>query len=137
MVPQKIRKYFFLSVGSVSFFTGLVGLFLPLLPTTCFVLLSAYCFSKSSDQLYQKLIHHPRFGATIQQWEKFRVIKVPVKCWASTMISISALILWFTGVSLLIKIAVSGFLMGLVFYIWSKPHEIPPACPIQKSHSSF
>ncbi|MFN8847049.1 MAG: YbaN family protein [Bdellovibrionales bacterium] len=137
MGSQKIRKYFFLSLGTVSFATGLLGLFLPLLPTTCFVLLSAYCFSKSSDRLYQKLISHPRFGSTILEWEKFRVIKVPIKCWASTMISLSAFILWFTSVSLVIKIGVSGFLLGLVFYIWSKPHAKPQenlqSCPMKRS----
>jgi uncharacterized membrane protein YbaN (DUF454 family) len=133
MITSKIRKTLFLIVGSVSFITGIVGLFLPLLPTTCFILLSAYCFSKSSDRFYQKLIAHKHFGPTIQQWEKFRVIKVPIKCWASTMISVSAILLWLTPTPLFLKLGVSAFLLGLVVYIWSKPHEITQACPLKRS----
>ena len=133
MGRQKAKKFFFLSLGTLSFATGILGLFLPLLPTTCFILLAAYCFSKSSDHFYQKLLLHKRFGPTIQNWEKFRVIRVPIKCWASTMISISALIIWFTNAPLIVKLGLSAFLMGLVVYIWSKPHEVPQSCPMKRS----
>lgn len=119
------RKFFFLSVGLLSLTVGIVGLFVPLLPTTCFVLLAAYCFSKSSDRLYQRLIQHPRFGRTILSWQKYRVIQVPIKCWASTMISISALIIWFQPLAIVIKLTVSVFLLLLVLFIWSCPHKFP------------
>lgn len=118
-------KLFFLSAGLLSLAVGIVGLFVPLLPTTCFVLLAAYCFSKSSDKLYQRLIQHPKFGPTILSWQKYRVIQVPVKCWASTMISISALIIWFQPLSIVIKVTVSVFLLLLFLFIWSCPHKFP------------
>ncbi len=124
-MKDQTQKYFFLLTGILSLAVGIVGLFVPLLPTTCFVLLAAYCFSKSSDQLYQRLIQHPRFGRTILSWQKYRVIQVPIKCWASTMISLSALIIWFQPLSLLIKISVSVFLLLLVLFIWSCPHKYP------------
>lgn len=133
MAVQKMRKLILMSVGTLSLGTGLVGIFVPLLPTTCFILLAAYCYSKSSDRFYQKLISHSKFGPTILQWEKYRVIRVPIKCWASTMISISALLLWTTSAPLYVKIGTSAFLMGLVVYIWSKPSQIPSGCKLAQS----
>lgn len=119
------QKLFFLITGILSLTIGFIGLFVPLLPTTCFVLLAAYCFSKSSDKLYQRLIQNPRFGSTILAWQKYRVIQVPIKCWASTMISLSAILIWFQPLALVLKITVSIFLLLLVLFIWSCPHRYP------------
>lgn len=111
--------------GVLSLATGLLGLVLPLLPTTCFILLAAYCFSKSSDRWYNWLISHPRFGSTILNWQKYRVIRVPIKCWASTMILISIVIMWFTPAPVFVKLGITGFLFGLILFIWRQPHEVP------------
>lgn len=119
------QKLFFQCIGILSLSVGIIGLFVPLLPTTCFVLLAAYCFSKSSDQLYQRLIQHSKFGPTILAWQKYRVIQVPIKCWASTMISISSLIIWFQPFTLVLKVTVSVVLLFVVLFIWSCPHKYP------------
>ena len=124
-MKDRTQKLFFLCTGILSLTIGIIGIFVPLLPTTCFVLLAAYCFSKSSDKLYQRLIKHPRFGLTILSWQKYRVIQVPIKCWASTMISVSALIIWFQPYTLILKATVSVFLLLLVLFIWSCPHKYP------------
>ncbi len=122
---QPIKKALYVSAGFLSLGLGLVGLFVPLLPTTCFILLSAYCFSKSSEKFYQKLITHPKFGPVILSWQAYRVIRVPIKCWASTMISISALIIWVMNIPLMIQLFLTVFFLGLVLFIWSCPH-LPP-----------
>jgi uncharacterized protein len=55
-----MRKYKILLIigGCISLSLGIVGIFLPLLPTTPFLLLSAYCFLKSSKKMYSWLINH-------------------------------------------------------------------------------
>lgn len=125
VLTPSIKKAFFLSGGFLSLSLGVIGLFVPLLPTTCFILLSTYCFSKSSEKLHQKLINHPHFGPTILNWQSHRVIRVPIKCWASTMISISALGIWVIPISLILKFFLTVFFLGLVIFIWSCPH-LPP-----------
>ena len=60
--------------GVLSLLIGVIGAFVPLLPTTCFVLLSAWCFAKSSPILHQKMRQSPYFGDIIQSWEENKVI---------------------------------------------------------------
>ena len=58
---------------------GFIGIFLPILPTTPFILLSAYCFAKSSPRLYQWLIRNKIFGPIILEWQESRTISPAVK----------------------------------------------------------
>jgi hypothetical protein len=53
---------------------GLVGVFLPLLPTTPFLLLAGACFVRSSPRLHARLLAHPRLGPYLERWQKDRSI---------------------------------------------------------------
>ena len=68
-----IRPFWF-AVGLASLSIGVVGAFMPLLPTTPFLLLSAYAFAKSSPRLYTWLLDHPTFGPAINNWRLHRAI---------------------------------------------------------------
>lgn len=61
-------------IGLVSLGLGIVGVFLPLLPTTPFVLVSAVAFANSSERLHQWLIDHDVFGPLIANWQKHGAI---------------------------------------------------------------
>lgn len=72
-------KLFYKTAGFISLGLGTLGIFLPLMPTTCFVLLSAWCFAKSSPKLHARLVSNKLFGAIIRQWECQRCIPVKAK----------------------------------------------------------
>lgn len=59
-----MRPLLFLA-GTISLGLGIVGAFMPILPTTPFLLLSAYCYGRSSERLHRWLIEHPRWGCYI------------------------------------------------------------------------
>ena len=65
-----MKKILLIIAGWLSLIAGLIGILLPLLPTTPFVLLSAYCFSRSSSRLHNWLLSHPWFGPPIRQWQE-------------------------------------------------------------------
>ncbi|MBR4970693.1 MAG: YbaN family protein, partial [Paludibacteraceae bacterium] len=65
-----MKRVIFISIGFISLTLGILCLFLPILPTTPFLLLSAFLFSKSSDGLYYKLINHPKLGPYIIDFQE-------------------------------------------------------------------
>lgn len=83
--------------GIVSFVLGVLGIFLPLLPITPFMLLSAYLFIRSSGKLYRWLINHRLFGKFIHDYIECRSIPRRVKwytlglLWASILTSVAML----------------------------------------------
>lgn len=75
--------------GVVSLALGVAGIFLPLLPTTPFLLLAAWLFVRSSPQLYDWLMSHPRLGEYIRNFREERAIPLRVK-----IVSVS--LIWLT-----------------------------------------
>lgn len=67
-----MKKILLVIGGCLSLGLGILGIVVPLLPTTPLVLLSAWCFARSSDRLYSWLINHPRFGQVILNWQNHR-----------------------------------------------------------------
>ena len=70
---------FLIFIGSISLLLGILGIFLPLLPTTPFLLLSAAAWVKASPRLYQWLISHRLFGEYIRNFREYRAIPLRVK----------------------------------------------------------
>jgi len=60
-----LRKYSLMTLGSLAFAAGAVGLFVPLLPTTVFWLVAAWCFARSHSGWRDRLYSHPRFGRVL------------------------------------------------------------------------
>ncbi len=65
--------------GAVSLVLGVIGIFLPLLPTTPFVLLAAFCFSRGSERVERWLVEHPRFGPMVADWRSRRAVPLRAK----------------------------------------------------------
>ena len=82
-------RIFLIIVGCVSLVLGILGMFLPLLPTTPFLLLSAAAWVKASPSLYEWLINHRVFGEYIRNFREYRAIPLRVK-----IISVS--LVWLT-----------------------------------------
>lgn len=92
--PRWLRL-FWLGAGWLSLALGVVGAFLPLLPTVPFVLLAAACFSRGSERWEHWLVTHPRFGPWVQDWRASRAVPLRAKQWAWGMMALSSVWAWF------------------------------------------
>ena len=72
-------KIFLIIVGLISLGLGVLGIFLPMLPTTPFLLLSAAVWLKASPSLYEWLLNHKVFGEYIRNFREYRAIPLRVK----------------------------------------------------------
>jgi uncharacterized membrane protein YbaN (DUF454 family) len=105
-------------VGHTSLAIGFVGIFVPLLPTTPFVLLAAVCYSRGSERFHTWLHRHPRFGPMIRAWRESRSIGARAKVVATVMVvlsiaySISRLDWPWNLISLLIGATVLTFILS-------------------------
>lgn len=82
------------SAGSVSLLLGVIGIFLPLLPTTPFVLLAAFCFSRGSARVEQWMLEHPRYGPMVAAWRANRAVPLRAKQFATVMMVIGCSLSW-------------------------------------------
>ncbi|MGN7611548.1 YbaN family protein [Magnetococcales bacterium HHB-1] len=121
-------KLLFLFLGFCFFVLGIIGAFLPVLPTTPFMILALWCFARSSDRLHTWLYNHRLFGPTLQRWDKYRVIP-PIAKFAA----VSAMIISY--VYIIISKEIAGLTLVLIglfmayssWYILSKPSHINEA----------
>jgi uncharacterized membrane protein YbaN (DUF454 family) len=81
-----VYKLLYNVAGCICVGLGVLGLFLPLLPTTPFLLLAAFCFSRGSAKLHGWLLGHPTMGPIIRDWNERRVIRPRVKAAAAITI---------------------------------------------------
>ena len=79
---NSIKKYLLISLGSLSLILGIIGIFLPVLPTTPFLLLSSFCYVRSSKRMYNWLINHKVFGNYIYSYMTYRAVPMKTKIFA-------------------------------------------------------
>lgn len=109
-------------LGWISLVVGVIGIFLPILPTTPFVLLAAACFSKSSTRVHNWLLSRPHLGKMVSDWEQKGSISKKAKYLATFMITLLfSYTLIFVDVNIFIKIVVASSGIGVLTFIWTRP----------------
>lgn len=118
-------KILFFCCGLLALVLGIIGIFLPILPTTPFILLSAFCFAKSSTRLYHWLIEHHHLSPVIKDWQAHRRIpkKAKYTAYFMMMLSCSGLLWQFWGKQPFIWLAITASLLCLTVALWM--HRLP------------
>jgi uncharacterized membrane protein YbaN (DUF454 family) len=82
-------RLLFAALGTLFLLLGVLGAFLPVLPTTPFLLLATACYARASRRAFNWLSNHPRFGALIREWREYRSIPYRAKRTALALIVLS------------------------------------------------
>ena len=103
--------------GGLALGLGLIGIFLPLLPTTPFVLLAAACFARGSERFHDWLLANRTFGPMVYEWERHRSIPYRTKITAIVLMSTTlAISITFFVQPLWLKGALAA--MGAALAVW-------------------
>ncbi|MFP4137113.1 MAG: YbaN family protein [Halomonas sp.] len=116
-----VRRTFYLVLAWVSFALGVVGAFVPLMPTTCFMLLAVWAASRGSPRFARWIREHPRFGPAVVAWEEERSIPRHAKWLAATMLALSMLVLALSVSLLWLKLSLIAGLALLGAWIVTRP----------------
>jgi len=121
---QLARRHLWMAFGWAALGLGALGVLLPLLPTTPFLILSAYCFSRSSERLHAWLLNHRILGPPIENWRAHRAVSGRAKLSAlvamALILALSAVAnvpAWVLGAQTVVLAGVAVFLL---------PRPLPP-----------
>ncbi len=115
-------RLFFLTLGWLLVAIGIAGAFLPVLPTTPFLLLAVGCFARSSPRLEAWLLDHPRFGRPLRDWRERRAVPRRAKIAAIATMSVSYAIFWFgTSPRFWPAVLVAALMIGPAIFVVTRP----------------
>jgi uncharacterized membrane protein YbaN (DUF454 family) len=114
-----ILRIILVFIGALSVLVGTIGIFVPLLPTTPFLLLGAVCFGRSSDRFYRLLLENRFFGPYIKNYRERRGITVRHKVTALSVLWLSiGNAFWLFDTALLVKIFILLVASSVSFYLF-------------------
>ena len=117
-------KPFLTIIGTVCVTLGAIGIVLPLLPTTPFLLLAAACFAKSSDKFYSWLLNHKWFGGYIRHFRSKQGVPLRVKVKAVTVMLLTmGLSAYFLRSNSTALISLAACACGVTLFLLMLPSE--------------
>ena len=126
-----IRKAILIFAGTLFVALGVLGMFLPLMPTTVFLLLAAYCYSHSSERFHTWLLNNRWLGAYIRNYKSGRGISVRQKASTLTFLWVSiGFSIWLISAKLWVSLLLAAIALGVTIHIlWIKTYR-PEAAEI-------
>lgn len=120
MKQYTIKKYVFLVLGTLSLGIGMIGVLIPVLPTTPFLLMASFFYLRSSKRMYNWMLNHKVFGSYIYCYMKHRGVSQKTKAgtliflWSTLILSMILVFMWqITIILLVVGIAVSTHIVLL------------------------
>ncbi len=116
---SEAKKLAYLILGTVSLALGVIGIVLPVLPTTPFILLTAWCYLRGSPRFHKWLIEHPRLGPIVEEYNDERgmrkesKIKAILITWTAVLLTAIFLLDTFQLRALVIGLACIGTIVML------------------------
>ena len=125
--PGPIRRWLWLLLAYACLGLGILGVFLPGLPTTPFVLLAAYAAARGSSRLHERLLAHRVFGPMIRDWQASGAVSRKAKYWAIGTMSACALVFFLTAPKWWMAATGTGIMAIVGTWLWLRPEPAPDA----------
>lgn len=134
---RRTWRWLMIACGVIALLLGIVGIVMPLLPTTPFVLLAAFFFSKGSARLHRWLLEHPRFGRYLRDWEAEQVIP-PVGKYASTVMMVPSvsLVIVTREIPWGLEALMAATVAAVLWFVWTRPSQRSLVFPVSNDPPS-
>lgn len=121
--PGRVARLVYRAIGALAMLLAAVGVVVPGLPATPFLLVALWAFSRGAPALAERLRTHPRYGPLVRNWEARRVIPRKAKGAAAVGMAGSWGVLAFTTENLILLGSVGACMVCVFAYVVTRPHE--------------
>ena len=119
-----MSKIILLALGWICVGLGFIGIFVPGLPTTIFLIIALWAFTKSSKRLRNWLLNHKRFGPILRNWQEHRVVPLRAKILMVILQISVVIIVQYTFDNLIISFGLATILLLVATYVLSLPSKV-------------
>ena len=120
-----MKRTILISLGLLCVGLGFVGVFVPGIPTTIFLIIALWAFTKSSEKLRHWLLNHKRFGPILNNWQEHKVVPRRAKILMVVLMSLAVILFYYSSQSLILTIGLIIILVSVAIYVISLPSKIP------------
>ena len=121
---MSIRKMFWLVLGFLSLGMAYIGVVVPGIPFSIFLVFAAYCFAKSSKRMHDWLYNHKYFGPFLTNWVQKRVFPTKGKYAMVLVMASSLAFLWFSTGNIKAVLWSGGFMALVAIWAWRYPGTV-------------
>lgn len=125
--PSSTVRATLVALGTVCVGLGVVGLFVPMMPGTVFLIVAAACFARASKRFYNRLLNSKALGPLIVEWQEHRSIPYKTKIFAIVFMAITfGISIYLVVRPLWLQLVLAAFGVGLAVYLYripSRPDE--------------
>ena len=120
-----MKKFFLITIGWCCVGMAFIGVFVPGIPTTIFLIVALWAFARSSKKFHSWLLNHKRFGPILQNWESHKVVPRNAKI-LMVILQISAVIIFHYSLqNIYLTVLLTITLIFVARYVLSLPSELP------------
>ena len=120
-----MKRTILISLGLLCVGLGFVGVFVPGIPTTIFLIIALWAFTKSSEKLRYWLLNHKRFGPILNNWQEHKVVPRRAKILMVALMSLAVILFYYSLQSLILTIGLIIILVSVAIYVISLPSKVP------------
>lgn len=121
--PPTLARWLFLALALLSLALGIIGIFLPVLPTVPFILLSAWAAARSSPRLLAWLENHTAFGPMLSEWRRGGVVRRRAKWTATGVMGASAAIMLVAVPNRWVALIAIACMACVLAWLWRRPEH--------------
>ena len=120
-----MKKIFLLSLGWFCVGLAFLGIFVPGIPTTPFLIIALWAFAQSSKKFHSWLLNHKRFGPILRNWESHKVVPKNAKILMVILQIFAVIMIQYSLKNILITTSLILLLICVAWYVISLPSNIP------------